>query len=411
MKKKLVIISTHPIQYNAPLFRKIAESGNIELKVFYTWSQAKEKVEDKGFKRSISWDIPLLEGYDYEFVENVAKKPDNKKFYGIDNPDLIPKIKTFNPDAILVFGWNHKSHLQVMRHFKGKIPIWFRGDSTLLDYDYKTIKELQASSFQLPAIKSYLLFKARTLFLRFIYRYVDKAFYVGTHNKAYFLHHGLKAEQLVYAPHAVDNDRFADNEERQYEAMAKKWRRELGYSDDDFVVLYAGKFEPVKNLEILITAFNQIKQQDIKKLHLLLLGNGILEDRLREMSQENDLIKFLPFQNQSQMPVVYRLANVFCLPSKSETWGLALNEAMACGIPVIYSNKCGAGIDLKIESNPNSIFSDNLKSFQSVLDNFITLYNSDIDKLANNTLAHVQGFSYEQVIHTLSNSFSTLGRH
>ena len=161
-----------------------------------------------------------------------------------------------------------------MRHFKGKIPIWFRGDSTLLDYDYQSLSAVRSSlrvsaskrirgnplKTIAAATKSHLKFKLRTLFLRWIYSYVDKAFYVGTHNKAYYLHHGLKEEQLVYAPHAVDNERFFDNEERQYEKKAREWRHELGIPDEAKVILFAGKFEPKKNPDILIDAVIQLNE-------------------------------------------------------------------------------------------------------------------------------------------------------
>src|SRR5690606_13801950 len=131
--KKLAIVSTHPIQYYAPWFRLLAERNNCTLKVFYTWSQSKGSVKDRTFGKQITWDIPLLEGYDFEFVDNVSKKPGSHHFFGIDCPSLIFKIEAFQPSAILFFGWNFKSNLLAMRHFKNKVPVWFRGDSTLLD--------------------------------------------------------------------------------------------------------------------------------------------------------------------------------------------------------------------------------------------------------------------------------------
>ena len=102
LKRKLAIVTTHPIQYNAPLFKLLAERGNIHLKVFYTWSQASEKVHDEGFGKEIQWDIPLLAGYEYEFIINTAKKPGNKSFYGIVTPGLIPAIEAYHPDAVLI---------------------------------------------------------------------------------------------------------------------------------------------------------------------------------------------------------------------------------------------------------------------------------------------------------------------
>lgn len=386
MKKKLAIVSTHPIQYNAPLFKMLTERGNITLKVFYTWSQAREKVEDKGFGKEIQWDIPLLEGYEYEFVPNISKKPGNRSFWGIRTPALIHKIKDFNPDAILVFGWNFKSHLDVMRHFKEKTPIWFRGDSHLLD--------------EIPGMKTWL----RRFALRWVYRHVDRAFYVGTHNKAYFIAHGLREDQLVYAPHAVDNKRFQDTPERAYEQKARQWRKELGYSEDDMVVLFAGKFELVKNLETLIEAFNLISIK-CQRLKLLIVGDGTLEGKLNEMAKKNHLIQFQPFQNQQKMPLVYRICDIYCLPSKSETWGLAINEAMTCGRPVIVSDKVGCGVDLIKESyNGFSFKSNDTNSLVRILRKIEEM---GLSQMGGNAASFIAEWNYSTICNAIETAFET----
>jgi len=347
--KKLAIVTTHPIQYYAPLFRILAEESVIELKVFYTWSQAREKVKDKTFGKEIKWDIPLLEGYDYEFVENISKNPGSNRWKGIDNPQLIAKIEAYDPYAILVFGWNMKSHFQTMRFFKGKIPVWFRGDSTLLD--------------ETKGIKTIL----RRLWLTFVYRNVDKAFYVGKESKKYFKAHGLKDNQLVFAPHAIDNERFFDAT-GDHERTAKNWRKELGFEDEDIVVLFAGKFEPRKDLELLVKAIIELQKNGFNHLKLLLLGNGPLEMDVNTVSEDFSFIQKLPFQNQSKMPLVYRLGDIFCLPSKSETWGLGVNEAMACSRPVLVSTKVGCAPDLVNNRSVGEIFqSGNLEDLKDKL--------------------------------------------
>ena len=342
--KNLAIITTHPIQYYAPLFRLLHQRGKVNIKVFYTWGEeAKGKIFDPGFGAIRSWDIPLLEGYSYEFVKNVSKSPGSSHFGGIVNPDIIERIKVFNADALLVFGWAFNSHLKVVRHFKGNIPVYFRGDSTLLD---------EAHGFSL---KKY----ARRLFLRWVYRNIDKAFYVGTNNKAYYKAHGLKEQQLVYAPHAIDNDRF-DDKDGKYNGAAIQWKKEMNISDNAMVVLFAGKLEGKKNPLFLIEASKLLRQ-----FHFIIIGNGILEDEIKQQAINLKNVTVMPFQNQSMMPIVYRLADIFVLPSHGpgETWGLALNEAMACEIIVVASNKCGGAIDLISEGKNGFIISPNCKAF------------------------------------------------
>lgn len=354
--KKLAIITTHPIQYNAPFFRLLSERGKVYPKVFYTWPQALERFVDKDFGKVVQWDIPLLDGYEWEAVENISPEPTSKNWGGIDCPSLIKKLSDFHPDAILIYGWNLKSHFKTMRYFKGKTPVWFFGDSTLLD--------------EVPGMRKL----ARRLWLRWVYRHIDKAFYVGTNNKSYFLAHGVKENQLVFFPHAVDNDRFFDNPDNNYEMKAKKWRRKLGFSEDDFVVLYAGKFETIKNVELLLDATKSLNTQNNgEKINLLLVGNGPKDRILSEKAETDKNIKFLPFQNQSVMPLVYRLGDVFCLPSLSETWGLAVNEAMACSRAVVVSDRVGCARDLITPGKNGYIFRQgSLEQLVEILKSMLT---------------------------------------
>ena len=325
--KKLAIITTHPIQYNAPLFKLLNERGKIQIKVFYTWGE--EVLKDKfdpGFGKTIQWDIPLLKGYDYEFLENIAVDKGSHHFKGIDNPHIIEKIEKFTPDAVLVYGWSFKSHLKVLQYFKNKIPVLFRGDSTLLD----------ESSF-LSSLK-------RNLFLRWVYRYVDIALYVGKNNFDYFRKAGLKKNQLIFAPHAIENERFqADPEEGN---NVDRFRLNLDIGKNDLIFLFAGKIESKKAPELLLESFSLCSFD--KQVHLVIVGNGVLEQKLKVDYQHQKNIHFLDFQNQTQMPAVYEMSDVFVLPSKGpgETWGLSVNEAMAAGKAILVSDKCGCAVDL-----------------------------------------------------------------
>jgi len=325
--KKLAIVSTHPIQYNSPWYQLLNQRGKIEIKVFYTWSQtAKGPKYEPDFKRTVEWDIPLLEGYAYAFVENVAKEPGSHHFKGIDNPALNKTIEAWKPDVLLIIGWSYKSHLACLRYFKGRVPVLFRGDSTLLD--------------ETKGAKTIL----RRVFLTWVYKHIDKALYVGANNKAYFKAHGVKEKQLIPAFHAIDNDRFSIFTDEQKGAVAG-FQQQLEIEEDVFVVLFAGKFEEKKNPFFLLELARRINDP---KIIFLLTGNGPLEEELKAKAANDKRIKFLPFQNQSLMPALYRLGSVFILPSKGpgETWGLAANEAMASGLPVILSSKTGGAVDL-----------------------------------------------------------------
>jgi len=319
--KRLAVVTTHPIQYYAPVFKLLHERGHIAIKVFYTWGKAGIEKYDPGFKKNIKWDMPLLEGYDYEWVLNTAANPGSHHFKGIVTPGLNKQIADWSPDAILVFGWAYRGHLSVMRYFKGKVPVYFRGDSTLLNVQ--------------SGVKSVI----KKIFLKHVYSKIDYAFYVGTNNKAYFKAYGLRNDRLIFAPHAVDNQKFVASHHKEANAL----RKQLNLSDEDILILFAGKFEPAKNPLILIETFKQINQPNA---HLLFVGNGVLESSLKTEAAGFNNIYFLEFQNQSAMPALYQAANLFCLPSVDETWGLGVNEAMAAGKAVLVSDKVGCAVDL-----------------------------------------------------------------
>lgn len=373
---RLAIVTTHPVQYNAPLFALLSQRQKIRINVFYTWEQARASVYDPGFGHIRQWDLPLLEGYDHCFVQNRAKSPGSHHFTGIHNPGLIRAIEAWEPNAVLVFGWAFRSHLSIMRYFKGRLPVFFRGDSTLLD--------------EVQGVKKW----ARRLFLRWVYRHVDRAFYVGNNNKDYFRKHGLTEPQLVFAPHAVDNSRFASISKEEEEDLTC-WRAELGILESDFVVLFAGKLEAKKNPLFILDLAQEIKCDDVK---FLIVGNGELEESLKEKNGDSRVM-FLPFQNQSKMPLVYRLGNVLLLPSKGpgETWGLAANEAMACGLPVILSDKVGAAPDLVGDKNTGIVFSVN--AVNSVAGYICSLQKDKrfYQESSEAARQHIRSFSFETI--------------
>ena len=387
MADRLAIVTTHPIQYNAPWFKLLAAEPGLSIKVFYTWEQSqKNEKYDPGFGKVIGWDIPLLEGYDYTFVKNIAPQPGSHHFKGIDNPTLISEIEQWGADSVLVFGWPFKSHLACLRHFKGKIPVLFRGDSTLLD-EQQGVKKL-----------------LRRMFLRYVYRHIDYALYVGTNNKAYFRAHGLKEKQLCHVPHAIDNDRFSQSDDK-YTIEADTWRAGLQLADDNFVLLFAGKLEAKKDPGFMLQLAKALPAQYYR---FIIAGNGPMEQQLKEAAVHDKRIIFIDFQNQQQMPVLYRMAHVFILPSKGpgETWGLAINEAMACGRPVVSTTLTGGAIDL-INSNGIIIEPGDIKTAAD----YITQLASDkgiYAKAAAASKQQVKEFSFSTIVNNISSLLKSI---
>ncbi len=328
--KKLAIIASHPIQYYAPLFRRVSQDSDLKIKVFYLWNFGVTEQVDQGFKQSLKWDIPLLEGYDFTFVPNTSKKPGTDHLFGLQNPDLIRQVCAFKPDVILLtVSYNYASIYRFLWQMQDcNIPIIFRGDS----------HRLLAENGIKSKIKRFVISK--------VFQNFDACLYVGDANYHYFQYHSVESKKLFFAPHAIDNDRFTIN--NQVATQAKLWKEELGIPLKNKVILFAGKFENKKRPLDLLQAFIDANLENVS---LLMVGAGNLKleiDDFIKKTHADDRLFFAPFQNQSLMPRTYATGDLFVLPSYGlgETWGLAINEAMCMGLPVIVSTHVGCGADL-----------------------------------------------------------------
>jgi glycosyltransferase involved in cell wall biosynthesis len=323
--KKLAIILSHPIQYYAPWFRSLHADPEIQLRVFYLWNFGVTASVDRDFGQTIEWDVPMLDGYDYEWVANTSDQPGTHHIRGLQNPSLIAQVQAYQPDAVLLMNYNYASIYHFLWHWRA-CPVLFRGDSHRLVPD--------------RGLKAWL----RQQWISQVYHRFDRILYVGKANYDYFRHHNVGTEKLVLAPHAIENQRFTSQIDTAAVA-AQHWKQTLGIPAAHRVVLFAGKLIPKKRpidlLEALITA-------KIPNTSLLFVGSGRLETELRSRAKGYNNIFFAPFQNQSLMPRTYAIGDLFVLPSygNGETWGLAVNEAMCLAKPVIVSNHVGCARDL-----------------------------------------------------------------
>jgi glycosyltransferase involved in cell wall biosynthesis len=359
------------------------ESEITAIKVFYTWRDA-GPARDVKFGKEFAWDIPLMEGYDFEVVPNTSAKPGSHHRQGLINPDLVARVKAWKPDVVHITGYNYVSHGQAIKNLsEAAIPVIFRGDSHLLDgrgpwWRWQMKKSLLSRVYSRPSAFAY----------------------VGQANRDYYRAFGVPERKLLPVPHTIEVGRFAEPNE-ELEAKALEWRRELGIPDEHFVFLYAAKLEPRKRPMELLEAF---LAANIERATLLFVGSGELEEALHErvnaghgltrMTEDSfraeDLgakscpaeqtansqlsrgferrpvgktassahrVVFLEFQNQSVMPLVYRLGDALVLPSGyGETWGLAVNEAQACGRPSLVSDCVGCAGDVIREGENGSVF-------------------------------------------------------
>ena len=332
---RLAIIASHPIQYYAPWFKYIASI--VDVQVFYMEEDKRQGLAEGEFGTSFEWDVDLLEGYKYTFLKNTSKNPGVNNFKGCDVPEIYSTLKKGKFDAVLVMGWYLKGFLQAIAACKiYKIPLLVRGDS-----------KLESSNSGLKKIIKKIFYP---LFLKFF----DIILYVGEKNKEYLEYFGVPKTKLVFCPHFIDQGFFSKdlNNFNKTELIKK-----MNLSENSFKLLFVGKFIEIKKTMDILRAIKLIQNDDLQ-MELLLVGNGILDESLRNYYKKNCNFKvhFLGFKNQTELPEIYYLSDALILPSQSETWGLVVNEAFALRTPAIVSNHVGCAPDLIDSGTTGEVF-------------------------------------------------------
>jgi glycosyltransferase involved in cell wall biosynthesis len=387
---RLAIVLSHPVQYYSPWFRWLRAHTDLAFRVFYLWEFGVTAQRDPQFEATFRWDVDLLSGYESEFVPNVARDPGTHHFGGLDNPDLPRRLEAWRPDAVLLFGYNWRSHVRVVRWARRRrVPLVFRGDSHLLGRGAP------------PWPRRWLL--------RLLYRRFAAVTYVGAANRDYFLALGVPPERLFFAPHSVDAARF-DPADPATAAAAAALRASLGLGERR-VVLFAGKFVPAKQPAELLQAFLDLAPADAA---LVFVGDGPEKERLTALAAARpDLaVRFLPFANQSEMPARYRLADVFALPSRGhyETWGLAVNEAMHLGVPCLVSDVVGCQRDLVLPGQTGWVFAAEAPgALAAALQSALRCPAAELGRLGRAAAERVAGYTYTQTTAGLRLALASLG--
>ena len=324
---RLAVLTSHVIQYQASLYRALAADPAIDLTVFFCSERGSKPYWDQGFGRLVKWDVPLLDGYRSEFLANWSPRPGRDGFMQLVNPAIVARLRQRQFDALWVHGWARcTSWLAMLAAFALGIPVLFRGESTLLG----------RSSATKAAIK-------RAVLLRLFER-IAAFLAIGRYNAEFYQAHRVPPARIFAVPYAVDNEFFL----AQAEALAPR-RRELkealGIPADTPVVLYSGKLVPAKRPMDLLLALAQLPAAE--RATLLYLGDGTLRDALAARARDLGVgVHFAGFQNQTEIGRFFTAADAFVLPSGFEPWGLVVNEAMCFGLPVVVSDRVGAGGDL-----------------------------------------------------------------
>lgn len=343
MKKiRLAYLVSHPIQYQAPLLRRINQEPDIDLTTLFCSDLSAKEYRDTEFGASFKWDVPLLEGYKYKFLPAFVSTQ-QLSFLKPFNYGITRALKKGRFDALWVHGWGYWSHIWAILIAKMlRIKVLIRGESNLHTQQYGTLKRT-----------------AKEMFIRRIIALSDAFLSIGSLNREFYIHYGAKHDAVCMVPYVVNND-FFQEKCRAASAERESLRCSLGLKQGRPVILYASKMTERKRARDLLEAYARLSPDGHTEPepYLLFIGDGEMRSALERRSAELGWgsIRFLGFKNQTELPAFYDLCDVFVLPSFHEPWGLVINEVMNAAKPVIVSDHVGCAPDLVNHKGNGYIF-------------------------------------------------------
>ncbi|MDP9360032.1 MAG: glycosyltransferase [Acidobacteriota bacterium] len=337
-RARVAIIASHVIQYQDPFFRLLAADPDVDLTVLYLSNVGARTYRDEDMGTTLQWDVALLTGYHHVFLRNLVHDS-NRGWTRHINPGVVPALLRGHYDMVIfMLGWGSISAmLGILTCRLTGIPFFLYGDSSF------------------PQPEDSLRRRIRGRLLRLLFRNTTGFMVSGVLNAGYYRHYGADPSHFFLLPWAVDNERFREAS-RFAPGERERMRESLGIRPDQIVFVFSAKLVARKDPTTLLRAYEQMPARD--RAVILFLGDGVLHEPLEAYAREHELAGalFAGFMNQSELPKYYGLSDVFVLPSTYEPRGAVINEAMACGLPVIVTDRCGSIGDIVLEGENAFIY-------------------------------------------------------
>ena len=326
---RLAAVTSHPVQYQAPLFQRLAAHSSIDLTVYYGHDGSIAGELDREFGIPIAWDRPLLAGYRSVFL---TRRERRLGWLGQAARQMTVLLHLWRGRYDAVFIHSYATWLSLMAYlgaWLSRTPVLLRTESHLLRPRHAIIAA------------------AKNLILRKLFRHTAAFLVIGEANRRFYEFLGVTEKMMFWTPYSVDNE-YLSAEQRRLAPDRDAIRREVGIAPGHLVVVYSGKLIELKRIEDLIQALKLLSAES-QPAELLIIGEGPRRELLTKLASELGMrVTFAGFQNQTQLARYYLCGDIFVLPSTRETWGLVLNEAMLFGMPVVTTSAVGAGADLVV---------------------------------------------------------------
>ncbi|MFP5245136.1 MAG: glycosyltransferase family 4 protein [Thermoanaerobaculia bacterium] len=322
---RVALVASHVIQYQAPFFRMLAARPELDLEVLFCSRHGAEVYRDPEMQTSLRWDLDLLSGYRHTFLRNYGS---GEGWMRLVNPAIVPRLLFGRYDATILFlGWGTLTSLMAMAACRmSDTPILMFGDSSYIPAEDSVPRKLRAGV------------------MRAIVGMTDAFLVSGNYNAVYYRHYGADPSRFFDVPWAIDNARFAAASEfapGERDAM----RARFGIRPDQLAIVFSAKLLPRKDPLTLLRAVARMQHRD--QAAVLFLGHGELREEAERFAREHHVqAHFAGFVNQTELPKHYAMADVFVLPSHDDPRATVVNEAMACGLPVILTDRCGPSGDI-----------------------------------------------------------------
>lgn len=369
MAKKSKVLLLHNIYtpYIVPLLNKLHQSPEIDLKVFFTSFSSPER----------SW-IPIKDlNFHYSILPKIAISYRGKDYFSyVINPTVLYHLWKEEMDILISAGYDSFSSQVGFFFCKafGKSYILWSGSTRYEDNWRRRVAS--------PLVK-------------IMVRNADALLAYGSRSKDFLIDLGAKGERTFIAQNTVDIDYFAGRS-RLSEGQRHQLKEGIGIKTSR-VILYVGQLIERKGLQYLLPAFGKLKKEN-PDVSLLVVGEGNQEKQFRMLCQNEKItdVFFIGHRDYGQLPEYYGISDVFVLPSLEEVWGLVVNEAMACSLPVIVTRVAGASADLVKEGiNGFIVREGNVDDLYRAL-KLIADDRSLRRRMGKTSFELIQGFSIEQ---------------
>jgi glycosyltransferase involved in cell wall biosynthesis len=357
--ERLVVISTHPVQYHAPVYREVQRLG-VPLTAIYGSDFSIAGYHDREFDVAFSWSTDLLSGYTPVFLSRVGESG-AKTAESTSAWKLSEALKRISPAAVLVTGyWPSYFRQAILQLLIQRQRILFRAETT----DH-------------ARSRSWLLESTRDLVLERFYKQCSSLLYIGTRSREHFERLGSADREMFFSPYCVDASVFQANEEARQSLRASA-RAELQLSPDQIALVFAGKLVFRKGPDLLVDAVRGMPEEIRSRLVIVFLGDGEMRTTLPVRSDDIQT-RFIGFKNQHELSRYYHAGDALVLPSRSgETWGLVVNEALLHGLPCVVSSGVGCAPDLVIPGVTGEVFEQNsASSLRTALVRWLTWHHQD----------------------------------